>query len=100
MVVGGAGAVWVAGGEGKECNAPKGSLGGRRRTPSGDLMMTDQNSDEEAMRAFWEGMGVSEETGIRMLQDLGWMDSRGGLTELGVASIEAIIEELLGAKPN
>jgi hypothetical protein len=29
MVVGGAGAVWVAGGEGKECNAPKGSLGGR-----------------------------------------------------------------------
>jgi hypothetical protein len=24
MVVGGAGAVWVAGGEGKECNAPKG----------------------------------------------------------------------------
>jgi hypothetical protein len=38
MVVGGAGAVWVAGGEGKECNAPKGSLGGRvalnRRVPT------------------------------------------------------------------
>jgi hypothetical protein len=60
-------------------------------------MMTDQTSDEEAMRAFWKGMGVSEKTGIRMLQDLGWMDARGGLTELGVASIEAIVRKVLGA---
>jgi hypothetical protein len=35
--------------------------------------MTDQiNDDGEAMRAFWEGMGVSEDTGIRMMQDLGY----------------------------
>jgi hypothetical protein len=39
-------------------------------------MMTDQISDEEAMR-------VSEDTGIRMMQDLGFMDARGSLTELG-----------------
>ena len=52
------------------------------------------------MRAFWEGMGVSEETGIRMMQDLGFMDARGSLTELGVASIKAIIQKVLGAKPN
>jgi hypothetical protein len=64
--------------------------------------MTDQiNDDGEAMRAFWEGMGVSEETGIRMMQDLGFMDARGSLTELGVASIQAIIRKVvLGAKPN
>jgi len=63
--------------------------------------MTDQiNDDGEAMRAFWEGMGVSEETGIRMMQDLGFMDARGSLTELGVASIKAIIQKVLGAKPN
>jgi hypothetical protein len=64
--------------------------------------MTDQiNDDGEAMRAFWEGMGVSEETGIRMMQDLGFMDARVSLTELGVASIQAIIRKVvLGAKPN
>ena len=64
--------------------------------------MTDQiNDDGEAMRAFWEGMGVSEETGIRMMQDLGFMDARGSLTELGVAVIEtALRKRVLGAKPN
>jgi hypothetical protein len=62
--------------------------------------MTDQINEEETMRAFWEGMGVSEETGIRMMQDLGFMDARGSLTELGVASIKAIIQKVLGAKPN
>ena len=62
--------------------------------------MTDQINEEETMRAFWEGMGVSEETGIRMMQDLGFMDARGRLTELGVASIKAIIQKVLGAKPN
>ena len=63
--------------------------------------MTDQINEEETMRAFWEGMGVSEETGIRMMQDLGFMDARGSLTELGVASIQTIIRKVvLGAKPN
>ena len=62
--------------------------------------MTDQINEEETMRAFWEGMGVSEETGICMMQDLGFMDARGSLTELGVASIKAIIQKVLGAKPN
>jgi hypothetical protein len=62
--------------------------------------MTDQINEEETMRAFWEGMGVSEETGIRMMQDMGFMDARGSLTELGVASIKAIIQKVLGAKPN
>jgi hypothetical protein len=38
--------------------------------------MTDQiNDDGEAMRAFWKGMGVSEDTGFRMMQDLGFMDA-------------------------
>jgi hypothetical protein len=63
--------------------------------------MTDQiNDDGEAMRAFWEGMGVSEDTGIRMMQDLGFMDARGSLTELGIASIQAIVRKELGAKPS
>jgi hypothetical protein len=63
--------------------------------------MTDQiNDDGELMRAFWEGMGVSEDTGIRMMQDLGFMDARGSLTELGVASIQAILRKELGAKPS
>ena len=64
--------------------------------------MTDQiNDDGEAMRAFWEGMGVSEETGVRMFQQAGWMDARGSLTELGVAVIETVLrKEVLGAKPN
>ena len=63
--------------------------------------MTDQiNDDGEAMRAFWEGMGVSEDTGIRMMQDLGYMDARGGLTELGVAGIQAILRKILGEKPS
>ena len=62
--------------------------------------MTDQINEVETMRAFWEGMGVSEETGTRMMQDLGFMDARGSLTELGVASIKAIIQKVLGAKPN
>jgi len=35
------------------------------------------------------------------MQDLGFMDARGSLTELGVASIQAIIRKVvLGAKPN
>jgi len=63
--------------------------------------MTDQTSDEEAMRAFWEGFGApDEQTGVRMFQQVGWMDARGSLTELGVASIKAIIQKVLGAKPN
>ena len=62
--------------------------------------MTDQINEEETMRAFWEGMGVSEETGIRMMQDLGFMDARGSLTELGVASLQAMLRKELGAKPN
>ena len=62
--------------------------------------MTEQINEEETMRAFWEGMGVSEDTGIRIMQDLGFMDARGSLTELGVASIKAIIQKVLGAKPN
>ena len=62
--------------------------------------MTHQINEEETMRAFWEGMGVSEDTGIRMMQDMGFMDARGSLTELGVASIKAIIQKVLGAKPN
>jgi hypothetical protein len=52
------------------------------------------------MRAFWEGMGVSEDTGFRMMQDLGFMDARGSLTELGIASIQAILRKELGAKPS
>jgi hypothetical protein len=51
------------------------------------------NDDGELMRAFYEGMGVSEDTGIRMMQDLGFMDARGSLTELGVASIQAILRK-------
>jgi hypothetical protein len=63
--------------------------------------MTDQiNDDGEAMRAFWESMGVSEDTGIRMMQDLGFVDARGSLTELGVASIQAMLRKVLGAKPS
>ena len=65
--------------------------------------MTDQiNDDGEAMRAFWEGFGApDEQTGVRMFQQVGWMDARGGLTELGVAIIEAIVRKrVLGAKPN
>ena len=62
--------------------------------------MTDQINEEETMRAFWEGMGVSEETGTRMMQDLGFMDARGSLTELGVASLQAMLRKELGAKPN
>jgi hypothetical protein len=62
--------------------------------------MTEQINEEETMRAFWEGMGVSEETGIRMMQDLGFMDARGSLTELGVASLQAMLRKELGAKPN
>ena len=62
--------------------------------------MTDQINEEETMRAFWEGMGVSEETGIRMMQDLGFIDARGSLTELGVASLQAMLRKELGAKPN
>jgi hypothetical protein len=62
--------------------------------------MTDQINEEETMRAFWEGMGVSEDTGIRMMQDLGFMDARGSLTELGVASLQAMLRKELGAKPS
>jgi len=63
--------------------------------------MTDQiTDDDEAMRAFWEGMGVSEDTGFRMMQDLRFMDARGSLTELGIASIQAILRKELGAKPS
>jgi len=64
--------------------------------------MTDQTSDEEAMRAFWEGFGApDEETGVRMFQQVGWMDARGSLTELGVAVIQAALrKKVLGAKPN
>jgi hypothetical protein len=52
--------------------------------------------DEEHMRRFWEGMGVDEETGIHMLQQMGWMDADAGLTELGVAEIKALILEQMG----
>jgi hypothetical protein len=62
--------------------------------------MTEQINEEETMRAFWEGMGVSEDTGIRIMQDLGFMDARGSLTELGVASLQAMLRKELGAKPN
>jgi hypothetical protein len=63
--------------------------------------MTDQiNDDSELMRAFWEGMGVSEDTGIRIMQHLGFMDARGSLTELGVAGIQAISRKEVGAKPS
>ena len=62
--------------------------------------MTDQINEEETMRAFWEGMGVSEDTGIRIMQDLGFMDARGSLTELGVASLQAMLRKELGAKPS
>jgi hypothetical protein len=56
-------------------------------------------TDQEAMRAFWDGMGVSEDTGICMMQDLGLMDASGSLTELGVAFIEATVRKEPGSKP-
>jgi hypothetical protein len=64
--------------------------------------MTDQISDEEFMRGFWEAFGApDEETGVRMFQPAGWMDARGSLTELGVAVIETVLrKKVLGAKPN
>jgi hypothetical protein len=62
------------------------------------MSMTDQ--DQEAMRAFWDGMGVSEDNGIRMMQDLGFMDASGSLTELGVAFIQATARKVLGSNPS
>jgi hypothetical protein len=65
--------------------------------------MTDQiNDDGEAMRAFWEAFGApNEATGVRMFQQVGWMDAHGSLTELGVAIIEnALLKEVLGKKPS
>jgi hypothetical protein len=74
---------------------------GAHLLPRHHTSMTDQIKDDgEAMRAFWEGMGVSEDTGFRMMQDLGFMDARGSLTKLGIASIQAMLRKELGAKPS
>ena len=62
--------------------------------------MTDQISDEEFMRGFWEAFGApDEETGVRMFQQAGWMDARGSLTESGVAVIKTVLRKRLGKKP-
>jgi len=63
--------------------------------------MTDQISDEEFMRGFWEAFGApDEETGVRMFQQAGWMDARGSLTELGVAVIQGAVLKRVGRKPS
>jgi len=63
--------------------------------------MTDQISDEEFMRGFWEAFGApDEETGVRMFQQVGWMDARGSLTEKGVAIIECAVLKAVGRKPS
>ena len=63
--------------------------------------MTNQKiSDEEAMRGFWEGFGApDEQTGVRMFQQVGWMDARGSLTESGMAVIKTVLRKRLGKKP-
>ena len=53
------------------------------------------------MRGFWEAFGApDEETGVRMFQQVGWMDARGSLTEKGVAIIECAVLKAVGRKPS